>query len=141
VNQYETRSHLALGVVYRPSRIDGLGLFAGSPLTAGTVVVVYGGRVVDNAELATLVSYSCIALDETQSLLQANDDPARLLNHSCEANLHMADRVTAIATRDIAEDEELTLDYATITVPGSWSMQCRCGSANCRGKISGGAQP
>jgi SET domain-containing protein len=139
VNQYETRSRLAPGVVYRPSRIDGLGLFARSPIAAGAVVVVYGGRIVDNSELADLVSYSCIAVDESHSLLQPNDDPARLLNHSCDPNLHMTDRITAIAARDIAADEELTLDYVTISVPGAWSMQCRCGSANCRGKISGGA--
>jgi SET domain-containing protein len=141
VTEYDARSRLAQGVVYRPSRIDGLGLFAASPLPAGTEVVVYGGRVVENAELADLVSYSCIALDENHSLLQQHDDPARLLNHSCDANLHMAGRTTAVASRDIAADEEITLDYATVSVPGTWRLQCRCGSANCRGTVSGGSEP
>jgi hypothetical protein len=140
VSRYEARSRLAKGVVYRPSRIDGLGLFAGRTLPEGSEVVVYGGRVVKNNELAALVSYSCIAIDESQSLLQASDDPARLLNHSCDPNLRLAERITAIASRDIAADEELTLDYATLSVPGSWRLDCRCGSAKCRGKISGGAE-
>ena len=140
MTQYEPRSRLAPGVVYRPSRIDGLGLFAGAPLASGAEVIVYGGRIVDNSELANLVSYSAIAIDDTRSLLQRDDDPARLLNHSCRPNLHMTDRITAIAARDIADGEELTVDYAMLSVPGSWRLDCHCGSADCRGRITGGAQ-
>jgi len=131
---------MAPGVVYRPSHIDGLGLFAGAPIPSGTEVIVYGGRIVDNVELVNLVSYSAIAIDETRSLLQRDDDPARLLNHSCQPNLRMVDRVTAVGARDIADGEELTVDYATLSVPGSWRLDCRCGSTNCRGRIIGGAQ-
>jgi hypothetical protein len=38
--------------------------------------------------------------------------------------------------RDIAKDKELTHDWA-MTDDDSESMKCRCGTASCRGPVSG----
>ncbi len=46
------------------------------------------------------------------------------------------------AARDIEPGEELTLDYAATAVDqfasqDFWVLDCKCGSANCRGRVTG----
>jgi len=119
-----------------PSRIDGTGLFAGRAFDEGETVVVLGGSLIDDAELARLSRHSSLAIGEGVNLLQDEDDPARYGNHSCDPNLWLADEVTLVARRRIEEGEELTVDYATMTVV-PWRMECRCGAATCRGVVTG----
>ncbi len=57
-------------------------------------------------------------------------------NHSCDANTMYKD-LDVIALKDIYLGEELTLDYATFLDESIEPFDCRCGSPNCRGKISG----
>jgi hypothetical protein len=99
-------------------------------------VLVLGGTVIDDAELARLPRHSSLAVAEGVNLLQADDDPARYGNHSCDPNLWLADEVTLVTRRPVSEGEELTVDYATMTV-APWRMECRCGSPGCRGLVTG----
>jgi SET domain-containing protein len=63
---------------------------------------------------------------------------ANFINHSCNGNLWIAeDSAALIARRDIEDGEELTLDYAVITYGFERPFECRCNSANCRGKVRG----
>jgi uncharacterized protein len=58
------------------------------------------------------------------------------LNHSCEPNVGIQGQIVFVAMRDVAAGEELSIDYATIdhdTPP----MECRCGTAGCRGVVTG----
>lgn len=58
-----------------------------------------------------------------------------LLNHSCEATSYAAGGCQfEIAVRDIAADEELTNDYATLNLEEP--LVCQCGSSRCRGIIT-----
>ena len=57
-------------------------------------------------------------------------------NHSCNANTIYVG-LNVIATRDIAKNEELTLDYQLLLNDAAQAFDCNCGSQNCRGKISG----
>ncbi len=41
------------------------------------------------------------------------------------------------ARRDIAAGEEVTVDYATQTAEPDFVLDCRCGSALCRGTVTG----
>ena len=75
-----------------------------------------------------------------------NHSPASFLNHSCEPNCCCKMKSIAVkdiyAARDIEPGEELTIDYAATAVDqfagqGFWVLDCKCGSANCRGKVSG----
>ncbi len=51
----------------------------------------------------------------------------------------MLDDVTLLSRRDIAPDEEVTMDYAMHEADPDWIMKepCRCGSPNCRGRVRG----
>ena len=58
------------------------------------------------------------------------------LNHSCEPNLGLQGQIVFVALRGVAVGEELTFDYAmNDDEPGE--MQCRCGTATCRGTVTG----
>ena len=119
-----------------PSTIEGTGLFAGRAFDEGETVIVLGGTLIEDEELARLPRHSSLAVGEGINLLQDDDDPARYGNHSCDPNLWLADEVTFVARRRIEADEELTVDYGTMTVV-PWQMECRCGAACCRGVVTG----
>ncbi|HWU08611.1 MAG TPA: SET domain-containing protein-lysine N-methyltransferase [Streptomyces sp.] len=57
----------------------------------------------------------------------------RPLNHSCDPNTWL-DGLTLIARRPIAEDEEITFDYATVYTEGHLNAErCLCATDSCRG--------
>jgi len=123
----------------QPSPIEGLGLFAQAPIGRGAVVLSFGGRVIDDDQLAALQPpYSSLTLTEGWHLLLDPAHPVRYVNHACDPTLWLRDATTVIARRDIAGGAELTLDYATLTGAETWSMACACGAGGCRGRITGG---
>ena len=71
--------------------------------------------------------------------------PAKYLNHSCDPNLGVKMNRSGLpdfyALRPIAAGEHLTFDYAMTEYvleemeEGRERTPCRCGAANCRGKI------
>ncbi len=124
----------------RPSPIEGHGLFAARPIAADEVVVVLGGRLVDDAGFAGASARGPVsghAVAPGWHLLQDDDDPARFGNHSCHPTTWLVDEVTLVARRSIAPDEELTSDYATLTADPAWELACRCGASSCRGTVTG----
>ena len=75
-----------------------------------------------------------------------DDSPFSYMNHSCEPSCYCKMSSIAIkdiyALRDIKAGEELTHDYAATAVDqfagnGFWVLDCKCGSENCRGKVTG----
>lgn len=130
-----------------PSSIEGLGLFARAPLPKGTVVARLGGRLVSRSELREIFAAAaadpdhpyidCLSVEEGVDLLIAPGQKIHFGNHSCDPNVWHLDAFTLGARRDIGEGEELTLDYATQTDDPEFWMECRCGSALCRGRVTG----
>jgi hypothetical protein len=60
-------------------------------------------------------------------------DLARYVNHSCDPSCLSAGYNFEVAVRDIHPGEELTDDYATLNMEGSFA--CHCGSRECRGTV------
>jgi hypothetical protein len=75
------------------------------------------------------------------------DSPIRLINHSCDPNVGVKTNPNGLpdfyAFRDIQQGEELNFDYAMTEYRHypradealEFSLECRCGSPNCRGKL------
>ncbi len=57
-------------------------------------------------------------------------------NHSCNPNT-IYDGLNLVALCDIAQEEELTLDYADLLDDNIQSFVCTCGHINCRKVVSG----
>ncbi len=58
------------------------------------------------------------------------------MNHSCDPNVGIQGQIVFVALRDIASDEELTIDYA-MTDDEDYEMECNCGAPGCRRTITG----
>ena len=126
----------------RSSRIDGLGLFAARPIPAGEIVSRLGGRLVTDSELNRLFSETTSYIDTVsvysdRNLVLPDGSNNHAGNHSCDPNTWWLDPFLIIARRGIASDEEITIDYASITDDTQFSLECRCGAANCRGVVTG----
>jgi len=59
------------------------------------------------------------------------------MNHSCSYNVGFDDVGNFITAREIKKGEELFLDYGMSGSGPRFKLQCRCGSKNCRGLITG----
>ncbi len=70
---------------------------------------------------------------------------ASYVNHSCDPNAYVEFKTLGkrylIALRPIKKGEEITKDYALEAVDQidneTWILDCKCGSKNCRKKVSG----
>ncbi|MEW9554511.1 SET domain-containing protein [Nonomuraea sp. NPDC050783] len=130
-------------VEVRPSPIAGDGLFATAPIPAGTLVSRLGGRLVTWDELRRLLADPAVPYVDTVAacgglhLVLPVGTPNGKGNHGCDPNLWWGGPYALLARRDLRPGEELTLDYATCTKDPGFVMECRCGAASCRGRVSG----
>lgn len=84
-------------VEVRPSAIAQLGLFARTPIPAGTVACRLGGRLVSGAELTEIFAAAAgrpdppyidtITVGDDSHLILPAGQPVRYGNHSCDPNL------------------------------------------------------
>ena len=104
-----------------------------------------GGRLVTGAQLDQLLAtgttqggyVDTITVIDDLHLVVPPGRPNGKGNHSCDPNLWWTGPYTLTARRNIALGEELTNDYATSTGVAGFTMPCRCGSACCRGTVTG----
>jgi uncharacterized protein len=127
----------------KPSPIQGRGLFARTAIAAGEIVAVKGGYVMTAAQWGALepaLGPAEIQIAEDLVIAPATpeerEDGMLFTNHSCDPNVALQGQIVFVAMRDVAAGEELTHDWAT-TDDGDYTMTCRCGSAHCRGTITG----
>jgi hypothetical protein len=129
---YRATSWLDPRLEARASAIDGWGLFARAPIAASEPLVIWGGEVVE------IWRKGSVAIGEGRYLTGPGDDSDRM-NHSCDPAVWMRDAVTLVARRALTAGEEATADYALWEADEAWTARwaCRCGTAVCRGVVSG----
>jgi SET domain-containing protein len=128
----------------RESKIHGSGLFATTDIAKDEIVAVKGGHIVDRKILRERIAPRLgpveIQIDDDLFIAPVTDEEREssmlYSNHSCDANLGMRGEITFIAMRDVRAGEELTHDWAT-TDDEDYSVECKCGAANCRKILTG----
>jgi hypothetical protein len=139
-------------VVVKRSRIHGRGVYAARRIRKGTRVIEYLGERISH-EVAD-ARYDLKDDNDGHTFLFVVDDdicidagvggnPARFINHKCDANCETVidnKRVFIEAIRTIEQGEELGYDYQltweTTDDPAELKLYtCRCGAANCRGTM------
>jgi uncharacterized protein len=124
-----------------PTPGKGYGSVAIEPIAGGEVVAAFGGRCVTRDEFELLpTSQQVRSVQIEEHLYMAGTpepEPADFINHSCDPNCSVSGNVLLVACRDIAVGEELCYDYATTDGSDYDEFECLCGSAACRGKVSG----
>jgi SET domain-containing protein len=128
-------------VEVRPSRIEGLGIFAARVFRAGErirripVVREITPAAPIREDLGERVDH-CSYPDGKVVLFGF---PDRHINHSCDPNAreqYDGGGSCLVARRDIAAGEEITCDY-NINIADGTARPCRCGAARCRGEVAG----
>ena len=143
---YRSTSWYDARVEIRSSLIQGGGMFAREPFSAGEIVAIVGGTVMIEDEFQAYIlsvpRFNALQIGERLhlvDLIQTPEAVAGSINHSCDSNLWLQDEVTIVARRAIAAGEELTLDYALTTVEPQWRLDqpCQCGTTACRYTVTG----
>ncbi len=112
----------------------GRGVFAREPIAKGMRIFEFQGRVLPG----TALTDDLLAMQIGPDLWLCSDGSLLddCVNHSCDPNAGFVDGNPALfALRDIEPGEEIAWDYSTsISEPG-WTLECRCGSVDCRGIV------
>ena len=134
--------HVSLRVGH--SQIHGTGVLACAPIPKGELLGRFGGVLLPAGlrRDARVLASTAIGVAEGIILAEPSGsarDLSDYLNHGCDPNSGFADALTFVAVRDIADGEEITIDYAYWEFDENWTMgrQCNCGSAECRRVVSG----
>lgn len=125
----------------RDTSLNGKGTFAKEDIKKGEMVYIRGGHLLTKEEAFFYKTADGIWPITDDHFLGAKTEEEFskqkvYVNHSCDANCGIRGEITVVAMRDIQEGEEITQDYGLLDNEG-YSMKCTCGSANCRGTITG----
>ncbi|MCE1253535.1 MAG: SET domain-containing protein [Anaerolineae bacterium] len=119
----------------------GYGIFARASFKKDEVIIAWGGLIVNSEKLLSLSEYKRIhSLQIEEDLFEVpftDDDPADMVNHSCDPNAGISGQIVLVAYRDIQPGEEICFDYAMSDSNPYDEFNCQCGSALCRGKVRG----
>lgn len=119
----------------------GSGVFARRAIPRGSLLVVWGGEVMERAALDALPPRRrghSLQVEEGLFLVTSPEsEPADLFNHSCAPNAGLRGPVALEALRDLAPGEEVCFDYAMSDGSDYDEFPCACGAAECRGRVTG----
>jgi SET domain-containing protein len=125
----------------RPSPIEGLGIFAlrafraGERITRVNIVREITPEAPIRADLGERIDH-CAYPDGKVVLIAF---PERHVNHSCDPDAYECFEGHAsylVARRDIARDDEITIDY-NINITQGTAWPCHCGAGRCGGQVAG----
>jgi hypothetical protein len=119
----------------------GYAVFARSVIEPGELVGVWSGRIVATDALDTLpeaIRHHTVQIEEDLFLASTGEnEPPDFINHACEPNAGPDGQIAIVALRRILPGEEVTIDYAMCDGSPYDEFECACGSALCRGKVTG----
>lgn len=125
------------------SSVSGYGIFAKHPIRKNEVIFSGEGlaqRIIskkyveanwNERQKSDFKHYAYPVSSDVYILWDENPVNWAPQNHSCMPNTAY-DGLNVIATRDIGEGEELTVDYALFIDESMEPFACQCGSENCR---------
>ena len=121
-------------IVVKKSKIHGLGVFAARDIKKGEVVLKWDiSHQLKKSDVGKLTSKQKGYVSYMNKKYVLMQSPAKYVNHSCDPNTHPKNHCD-VAIRDIKKGEEVTSDYSKESVGGT-SLNCKCGSKKCKGRI------
>ncbi len=143
IGMSEIRCYRSRKIEVRTSDLHGRGVFAIERIDKDEVVAVKMGHIVTSEQLADITSgvgdYALQVHDQfylTPTSTEEIDRMTIFINHSCDPNVGFEGQITYVAMRAIEPGRELCHDYA-MERSDDYSLACLCGSALCRGKVTG----
>ena len=127
----------------RDDTLAGRGVVAIADIDKDEIVAIKAGHVITRAELDEAVAAAgdfALQIEDDFYIAPRHVDEVLdmsvMINHSCDPNVGFRGSTIYVAMRDIEAGEELSHDYA-MERSDDYSLDCRCGSALCRGKVTG----
>lgn len=119
-------------------------MYAGQNIKKGQVIHLLYGDIVSFDECIERIRAGSEAQDDSLQvgfeLDMILEDMGHFFNHSCDPNAGVRKISELIAIKDIKRGEEITFDYSSTIGPNVtsevWTMECLCGSRNCRKLVS-----
>jgi hypothetical protein len=125
----------------RPGAGGGHGVFAVAPIAKGDLVSIWGGEIVNARDLEQVPeptkSHSVQVEEDAFIVPHGEPEHGDWFNHSCEPNIGICGQIVVRAMRDIAAGEEVCFDYAMTDSQPYDQFDCACGTAGCRGRVTG----
>ncbi|OHA93488.1 MAG: hypothetical protein A3H52_02220 [Candidatus Zambryskibacteria bacterium RIFCSPLOWO2_02_FULL_39_26] len=138
-------SYISPKVKNRFSQTSGRGLSAVEEISKGEIVADYTngtGEYIDTEksdELFEKGNDHMIQIDDDlffAAVKNSDSEDADYINHSCDSNCGIKDKLKIVARKDIDVGEEITIDYAMME-SSDYSFKCNCGFLKCRGVVTG----
>lgn len=125
---------IRLHVHVKDSPIQGKGLFADINIRQGMVLFEIVGERIRHEYDPRLAKENpnWIGTGYEEWLMLGPGDIAIFLNHSCEPNVIINEKMQLVAMQSVKAHEELLLDYSTTELDPYWQMDCHCGARSCR---------
>jgi uncharacterized protein len=135
------KSFFSPKVEIRSSKLNGMGMFAKEDIKKGKIVFIKGGHILTRKQVfSSSVINSYLPIGDNYLIGAINKEEEALvklyINHSCDPNCGVRGEITFVAMTNIANDTELTIDYCMVDNE-DYVIDCKCGSPNCRKKITG----
>lgn len=119
----------------------GKAVYARDAIEPGELIAVWSGRIVSAEELEELpeeIRRHTVQVEEQLYLASHGpDEGPDYINHSCEPNAGLEGQIAIVALQRINPGEEVTIDYAMCDGSPYDEFECGCGSAICRGLVTG----
>lgn len=123
-----------IAVTVRDSHVGGKGLFIDEPVKKGEKILTFDGPIITWDEAVKRRRENHVVPIDVDKYVDISERES-LVNHSCDPSAGFSGSDTLIALRDLEQGDEITFDYSLVTADG-WTMDCKCGSEKCRGKVS-----
>jgi len=119
----------------------GKAVYARDVIEPGELIAVWTGRIVSTEELDELpedIRRHTVQVEERLYLASHGpDEGPDFINHSCEPNAGLDGQIAIVALHRIQPGDEVTIDYAMCDGSPYDEFDCGCGSAICRGRVTG----
>ncbi len=113
----------------------GRGVFAGVDFQQGEQILQFTGPQIGLAAALRKGELQGNTLQISPDSYIDIEEPGVLVNHSCEPNSGVVNDSFLIALRSIRAGEEITYDYSTTMLDGTWELTCHCATKECRGIV------
>lgn len=114
----------------------GKGLFVTELIKKGELILEFIGPVITFEEaLQKPMAQLTYPLQVGPKEYLDIQEPGVLANHSCSPNAGVKNDRFLVAIQDILPGQEILWDYSTTMDEDNWTLECKCGSPNCRSII------
>tara|TARA_Y100000034_G_C6796571_1_gene357048 strand:- start:424 stop:933 length:510 start_codon:yes stop_codon:yes gene_type:complete len=132
-----------MNVEVKEVKNKGKGMFASKDFKKGGFILDVSGEVIETEDPSSFPEeitehWGPLGKKGNKYRFIKPESPWMYMNHSCDSNAGIITDRKLIAARNIKKGEEITTDYSSLDIESltqgkkQLSMECKCGSKNCR---------